>query len=229
MNAIEQAISNMKAKNYRKTKSGKFEIVLSEHSKTLNLGTYSSEKEADDVARSYRIDRLTKAIELNGDDPNSCKPYGNNYLVTASGHIYNLHGHEMQGCIGRDGYKHVILNAKNYDYHRVVADAFLPKDPDKPQVNHINGIKTDNRIENLERCTRSENLRHAYELGLEIAKSGENHPKHKLTQALVDEIRSTYKKKSRTAGFTALARKYGVDKSTIAAAALGKTWRSKND
>lgn len=51
--------------------------------------------------------------------------------------------------------------------HQLVADAFLPKkEGANTDINHINGIKTDNRLCNLERCTRSHNLKHAYRLGL---------------------------------------------------------------
>lgn len=65
------------------------------------------------------------------------------------------------------GYLWVCLKGKKVMVHRIVANTFISNLDNKTQVNHINGDKTDNRKENLEWCTNSENQLHAYKLGLQ--------------------------------------------------------------
>jgi len=64
--------------------------------------------------------------------------------------------------------------------HRLIAESFIPNPENKPCINHKNGIKTDNRIENLEWCTYSENVIHAYQTGL--MKRGSDNANSKINQ-----------------------------------------------
>jgi hypothetical protein len=76
--------------------------------------------------------------------------------------------------------------------HRLVAIAFIPNPDNLPEVNHKKGIRCDNRANELEWVTQSENHKHAYRIGLQISQKGEENGLSKLTRKQVDEIRAKY-------------------------------------
>jgi len=107
--------------------------------------------------------------------------------------------------------------------HRLVAEHFIDNPEMKPQVNHINGIKTDNRVENLEWSTPFENIKHSIEMGLQNVNKGEDVHFSVLTENQVREIREKYKPRKYT--FKQLGLEYGVCYQTIQCIVRRKSWK----
>ena len=105
--------------------------------------------------------------------------------------------------------------AKVIRTHILAARAFIPNLESKPQVNHIDGKKWNNRVGNLEWATIGENIRHAYKIGLIKKKSGCEHPGAKLTEDEVRYIREVCIPGDREFGINALARKFGIGVQTM--------------
>jgi len=147
------------------------------------------------------------------------------------------------GCILKPwknhGYNFVTLC--NYDHdkksvHRLVGDAFISNDKNKPEINHKNGKKADNRVENLEWVNHSENQIHAYRVlnkkRVHLGKFGKDHNRSKAvlqftkSGEFIGEYGSQYE----------VQRKTKIGQSCISAACSGKTksaggfiWKIKND
>lgn len=119
----------------------------------------------------------------------------------------------------------IRINGKstNFYVHRLVAEAFIPNPENKPEVNHIDCDKINNRADNLEWCTHEENLIHASKMGvLKGRMIGEDVPASKLKEKDVISIRDLYHK-----GFLQkdIAKKFNVSKSLISKVVRKDIWK----
>lgn len=119
------------------------------------------------------------------------------YMANSDGKIIGKRGNVMKGHIDRCGYHEVVLSengkSKSWLVHRLVMSTFVPtKNMEQLDVNHRNGIKTDNRLENLEWCTRSENTRHSYQNGLQTKVTNQHGTYRTLGEQDFDIIRDLH-------------------------------------
>ena len=127
------------------------------------------------------------------------------YAITSFGRVWSYpkqhgtrfwNGRWMKLRVESNGYQRVQLSKKNlrikYSIHRLVAKAFITNPLGKDQVNHINGVKTDNNVENLEWMNASEQMIHAIDNGLKVIHRGEEVRNSKLTKKDIIYIRKRY-------------------------------------
>ena len=119
-------------------------------------------------------------------------------LIDRNGREKNFRGQIIATHLNKYGYPICTLwrcgKGKTSTIHRLVAISFLENENDKPQVNHIDGNKENNSIDNLEWVTNSENDIHAFEIGLRTTRRGVDCNFTKLTDEIVLSIRDMKKK-----------------------------------
>ena len=139
--------------------------------------------------------------------------------LTKSGHVQGYHMVSLRRY-GSDRFLKCYL-------HRVVAYHFLDNPDDLPEINHIDGNKQNNAVENLEWCTRAENARHAIRTGLFdgieiLGAKGAKNPQAKLTETDVQDIRWL---SGLGVKLSDLAREFDVHYSNIWQIVSNQTWR----
>ena len=149
--------------------------------------------------------------------------FDNKYEISNKGRVRS-HERKKGKCLKpfmKIGYWTIAFRKKHFSIHRLIAIYFIKNPLNKGEVNHINGIKTDNSLNNLEWCTRKENAQHASRIGLFDKISGANNKLAKLTKEDVINIRS----KKGLIKNKILALIYGVSGPAISDIMLKKTWK----
>lgn len=135
----------------------------------------------------------------------------------------------LNANLDKGGYLQLVLSKNDKQFlkkvHRLVSEAFIPcslpfVSSRNPQINHLNGNKLDNRVENLEWCTPLQNKRHASNLGL--VSNGTKNGHNLLTETQVREVRRRYVPYK--CPLSQLAKEYGVTKRCIYHIVQGTSW-----
>ena len=134
----------------------------------------------------------------------------------------------LKQSLDKDGYLKTALckdsHAITYFIHRLIALTFLKNDENLPQINHKNGIKIQNNVENLEWCNQNHNMQHAFNTKLvDVRKlQGENHWSHILNDNDILEIRKLYSMGNMNQ--REIGNKYGIDQSHVSYIVNRKLW-----
>ena len=160
----------------------------------------------------------------------------NNYYVTTCGKIFSFKFckfKELKTFFSDSGYKRVCIYTpdgaqKKVFIHRVIAETFIENKEKKEQVNHKNGIKTDNYVKNLEWLTASENTKHAWDNKKMSNKKGRNGMSLKKDAFMLTEEKVLLARKLRKTGksFKEISKEMNVPITTITRAIKGQTWKN---
>jgi len=155
------------------------------------------------------------------------KGYEGLYQISNFGRVKSFKGHKpriLKVCIDSKGYNKYMLslggNLKTHPVHRLVSEHFIPNPSNKSQVNHKDGDRLNNKVDNLEWVTPPENMQHAHRLGLINYNKGVL-CNNKLSEKDVVNIRTALSSLSTKE----LADILGVHYTTIRNIKLGKSWK----
>lgn len=144
-------------------------------------------------------------------------------IVTSKNIVAKINQRILKKKVTKKGYERLTLSVsgkhKDVGVHRLVAQAFIQNPENKKEVNHIDGNKQNNQISNLEWCTRNENEKHAFKIGLKSLK-GEKHTLARFTESEVLQIREMRGIKTGKQ----VAKEYGVTDGAIYRIWNRKTW-----
>lgn len=148
------------------------------------------------------------------------------YMATEEGDLYSTNYKKTQKLVklkpakSHDGYLKTMLKGDDGKYHTItvhsmIALTFIGKRPLGYQINHINGIKTDNSVKNLEYCTHSYNCKHSFDIGLQLPKRGVLNGNSKLIDEDILFIRKVAANGGRYYGRKKLAEHFGISEAHI--------------
>lgn len=151
------------------------------------------------------------------------------YVNARNNGVRICYGKLLKTHLNKDGYVKIQLGKNKeikkitYSIHRLVAIAFIPNTNNYPQINHKNGVKTENYPNNLEWCNAVMNCQHARDSGLSKPLYGKNNKNSKLTEKDVLEIRNLYSSGKYTQ--RKLAKMFNVAKNNIWCILKRETWK----
>lgn len=126
---------------------------------------------------------------------------------------------KMESTLTKSGYLQTVIHKKIWRVNRLIATIFIKNSINKPEVHHINGVRTDNRLENLRWGDQKQNAKDRFLHGNSVR--GSKSPNSKLTEEKVKEIRQL--RPTTTLQF--LADKYNVSKKLILLVIQNKIWK----
>ncbi len=133
----------------------------------------------------------------------------------------------LTGFKSNNGYVCIELSKEGFSsrfyVHRIMAIAFLPNPYNKPNINHKDGVRNNNNLDNIEWCTQKENIQHAHRTGLARVGIGEKQAHSKLKTNNINKIRSMY----RTGAYTMkeIGDIYKVSYQSISDVVNFRTWK----